>query len=137
MKKKKGKERERERERERSMGCRDGGGDGGKRSWAVLASALALGAAGISALLLSRSLPFSPHSRSRTRAVGIIPARYQSSRFEGKPLALILGKPMIQVTILFMNLYFPSVSRFFRSAYTFPLLQNGSIISMRSADPCM
>ena len=26
----------------------------------------------------------------------IIPARYQSSRFEGKPLALIDGKPMIQ-----------------------------------------
>lgn len=26
----------------------------------------------------------------------IIPARYQSSRFPGKPLALILGKPMIQ-----------------------------------------
>ena len=29
------------------------------------------------------------------KAVGIIPARYKSSRFEGKPLALILGKPMI------------------------------------------
>jgi len=29
------------------------------------------------------------------RTVGIIPARYQSSRFPGKPLALLLGKPMI------------------------------------------
>lgn len=29
-------------------------------------------------------------------AVGIIPARYGSSRFPGKPLATILGKPMIQ-----------------------------------------
>ncbi|NLI80772.1 MAG: 3-deoxy-manno-octulosonate cytidylyltransferase [Deltaproteobacteria bacterium] len=28
--------------------------------------------------------------------VGIIPARYHSTRFPGKPLALILGKPMIQ-----------------------------------------
>ncbi|HPG38446.1 MAG TPA: 3-deoxy-manno-octulosonate cytidylyltransferase [bacterium] len=28
--------------------------------------------------------------------VGIIPARYASSRFPGKPLALIAGKPMIQ-----------------------------------------
>ena len=28
--------------------------------------------------------------------LGIIPARYQSSRFPGKPLALIGGKPMIQ-----------------------------------------
>ena len=27
--------------------------------------------------------------------VGIIPARYQSSRFPGKPLARLLGKPMI------------------------------------------
>lgn len=33
----------------------------------------------------------------RGRAVGIIPARFASSRFEGKPLAPILGKPMIQV----------------------------------------
>jgi len=30
------------------------------------------------------------------RAVGIIPARYDSTRFPGKPLADILGKPMIQ-----------------------------------------
>lgn len=30
------------------------------------------------------------------RVVAIIPARYQSNRFEGKPLALINGKPMIQ-----------------------------------------
>lgn len=30
------------------------------------------------------------------RVVGIIPARYASSRFPGKPLALILGKSMIQ-----------------------------------------
>lgn len=28
--------------------------------------------------------------------IAIIPARYQSNRFEGKPLALIAGKPMIQ-----------------------------------------
>jgi len=30
------------------------------------------------------------------KATGIIPARYGSTRFPGKPLALILGKPMIQ-----------------------------------------
>lgn len=29
------------------------------------------------------------------KAIGIIPARYQSSRFPGKPLALIVGKPMV------------------------------------------
>ena len=28
--------------------------------------------------------------------VGIIPARYASTRFPGKPLALIAGKPLIQ-----------------------------------------
>ena len=30
------------------------------------------------------------------RSIGIIPARYASSRFEGKVLADILGKPMVQ-----------------------------------------
>ncbi|OAY54903.1 3-deoxy-manno-octulosonate cytidylyltransferase, mitochondrial [Manihot esculenta] len=34
----------------------------------------------------------------RSRVVGIIPARFASSRFEGKPLVQILGKPMIQRT---------------------------------------
>ena len=29
------------------------------------------------------------------KIIGVIPARYQSSRFPGKPLAEILGKPMI------------------------------------------
>eukprot|EP00252_Welwitschia_mirabilis_P011779 TRINITY_DN26206_c0_g1_i1.p1 TRINITY_DN26206_c0_g1~~TRINITY_DN26206_c0_g1_i1.p1 ORF type:complete len:269 (+),score=41.28 TRINITY_DN26206_c0_g1_i1:177-983(+) len=37
-------------------------------------------------------------SRLRSRVVGIIPARYRSTRFEGKPLVPILGKPMIQRT---------------------------------------
>ena len=32
----------------------------------------------------------------RLKILGIIPARYASSRFPGKPLALIAGKPMIQ-----------------------------------------
>ena len=30
------------------------------------------------------------------KVVGVIPARYKSTRLEGKPLADILGKPMIQ-----------------------------------------
>ncbi|KAL5730356.1 3-deoxy-manno-octulosonate cytidylyltransferase [Ranunculus cassubicifolius] len=34
----------------------------------------------------------------RSRVIGIIPARFASSRFEGKPLVHILGKPMIQRT---------------------------------------
>jgi 3-deoxy-manno-octulosonate cytidylyltransferase (CMP-KDO synthetase) len=32
----------------------------------------------------------------RVKIVGIIPARYASTRFPGKPLALITGKPLIQ-----------------------------------------
>jgi len=32
---------------------------------------------------------------SKMKIIGIIPARYKSSRFEGKPLADICGKPMI------------------------------------------
>ncbi len=35
-------------------------------------------------------------SISSPRVIAIIPARYQSNRFEGKPLAKINGKPMIQ-----------------------------------------
>lgn len=31
----------------------------------------------------------------RMKIIGVIPARYKSSRFPGKPLALICGKPMI------------------------------------------
>ena len=34
--------------------------------------------------------------RTTNLTVGLIPARWQSSRFEGKPLALINGVPMIQ-----------------------------------------
>jgi 3-deoxy-manno-octulosonate cytidylyltransferase (CMP-KDO synthetase) len=42
---------------------------------------------------------FSPEptaSPDSTRIVAIIPARYESSRFPGKPLALIAGRPMIE-----------------------------------------
>jgi 3-deoxy-manno-octulosonate cytidylyltransferase (CMP-KDO synthetase) len=35
-------------------------------------------------------------SESDIKVVAVIPARYHSNRFEGKPLALIAGKPMIQ-----------------------------------------
>ncbi len=33
---------------------------------------------------------------SKAEVIAIIPARYQSNRFPGKPLALIAGKPMLQ-----------------------------------------
>ncbi|XP_074571604.1 3-deoxy-manno-octulosonate cytidylyltransferase, mitochondrial-like isoform X1 [Curcuma longa] len=58
---------------------------------AVLSVAIAA-SAGVHFFLRRRSGKF------RSRVVGIIPARFASSRFEGKPLALILGKPMIQRT---------------------------------------
>lgn len=34
--------------------------------------------------------------KAQPKVVAIIPARYHSNRFEGKPLAKIMGKPMIQ-----------------------------------------
>ena len=34
--------------------------------------------------------------KTQTKISAVIPARYGSTRFEGKPLADILGKPMIQ-----------------------------------------
>lgn len=37
-----------------------------------------------------------PSSAAAPRVVAVIPARYASTRFPGKPLALIAGKPMIQ-----------------------------------------
>ncbi|KVH89537.1 hypothetical protein Ccrd_008479 [Cynara cardunculus var. scolymus] len=49
-------------------------------------------AVGYAALYVRRSAKF------RSQVVGIIPARYASSRFQGKPLVPILGKPMIQRT---------------------------------------
>src|SRR5947209_14720860 len=36
------------------------------------------------------------HSVVRTRILGIIPARFASSRFPGKALASLAGKPMVQ-----------------------------------------
>ncbi len=37
-----------------------------------------------------------PTHKREAKVVAVIPARYLSNRFEGKPLALICGKPMIQ-----------------------------------------
>jgi 3-deoxy-manno-octulosonate cytidylyltransferase (CMP-KDO synthetase) len=34
--------------------------------------------------------------KTQPKVIAIIPARYHSNRFEGKPVATILGKPMIQ-----------------------------------------
>lgn len=73
-------------------------GDGGEsgRGERALTAALVVGASVMAALaVFGRRALF---SRYRSRVVGIIPARYASSRFPGKPLALILGKSMIQRT---------------------------------------
>ncbi|XP_065880087.1 3-deoxy-manno-octulosonate cytidylyltransferase, mitochondrial [Euphorbia lathyris] len=64
------------------------------KSWilhGIVAGAAIAAAIGARAYL-ARSQKF------RGRVVGIIPARFASSRFEGKPLVHILGKPMIQRT---------------------------------------
>ncbi|EFN50970.1 hypothetical protein CHLNCDRAFT_33280 [Chlorella variabilis] len=55
--------------------------------------AYALGAVTVGSVMLARALR--KKLRRRRRVVGVLPARYQSSRFPGKPLVPILGKPMI------------------------------------------
>ncbi|XP_065629875.1 3-deoxy-manno-octulosonate cytidylyltransferase, mitochondrial [Quercus suber] len=65
-------------------------------SWLVqglLAGAAIVVAAGAYAVISTRRT-----AKYRSRVVGIIPARFASSRFQGKPLIPILGKPMIQRT---------------------------------------
>ncbi|XP_042426106.1 3-deoxy-manno-octulosonate cytidylyltransferase-like [Zingiber officinale] len=73
----------------------------GSRVWishlTVLGVAIAA-SAGVHFFLRRRSGKF------RSRVVGIIPARFASSRFEGKPLYLILSKSMIHVSILLISL---------------------------------
>ncbi|KAM7500794.1 hypothetical protein LguiA_025208 [Lonicera macranthoides] len=68
------------------------GGD--STSWGLVAAGAALAVATGAYVVLSvrRSAKF------RSQVVGIIPARYASSRFQGKPLVPIIGKPMIQRT---------------------------------------
>src|SRR5205807_9638183 len=53
------------------------------------------------ARLLQRLANFlAPRPAVLRRILGIIPARYASTRFPGKPLALIAGKPLIQYVIV-------------------------------------
>ncbi|KAJ0971841.1 hypothetical protein J5N97_019800 [Dioscorea zingiberensis] len=66
---------------------------GGK---AKLAHALLLGVA--IAASAAAAAYYGRGRRLRSRVVGIIPARFASTRFQGKPLIEILGKPMIQRT---------------------------------------
>ncbi|OWM67422.1 hypothetical protein CDL15_Pgr019882 [Punica granatum] len=57
-----------------------------------------LAGAAIAVAIGARAYHLSRSGRFRSRVVGIIPARFASSRFQGKPLVHILGKPMIQRT---------------------------------------
>ncbi|KAM6584570.1 hypothetical protein CsatB_011572 [Cannabis sativa] len=56
------------------------------------------GIAAITAAAIGARFYLGRATKFRSRVVGIIPARFASSRFEGKPLVQILGKPMIQRT---------------------------------------
>jgi 3-deoxy-manno-octulosonate cytidylyltransferase (CMP-KDO synthetase) len=38
----------------------------------------------------------SPEHPSQLSSIVVIPARYESTRFPGKPLALLAGRPMIE-----------------------------------------
>nr|XP_009623871.1 3-deoxy-manno-octulosonate cytidylyltransferase, mitochondrial-like [Nicotiana tomentosiformis]XP_016494214.1 PREDICTED: 3-deoxy-manno-octulosonate cytidylyltransferase, mitochondrial-like [Nicotiana tabacum] len=64
------------------------------KSWIL--HSLAVGAA-VAVALGARSY-LARSSKFRSRVIGIIPARFASTRFQGKPLVQILGKPMIQRT---------------------------------------
>ncbi|CAD5173375.1 unnamed protein product [Musa acuminata subsp. malaccensis] len=69
------------------------------KTWIVPAAVLGVTAAVAAvahAAARYRLLPWL--GKYRSRVVGIIPARFASSRFPGKPLVRILGKPMIQRT---------------------------------------
>ncbi|XP_031118481.1 3-deoxy-manno-octulosonate cytidylyltransferase, mitochondrial-like [Ipomoea triloba] len=64
------------------------------KSWLV--HALVAGAA--VAVAFGAHRYFLRSGKFRSRVIGIIPARFASTRFPGKPLVDILGKPMIQRT---------------------------------------
>ncbi|XP_052178224.1 3-deoxy-manno-octulosonate cytidylyltransferase, mitochondrial [Diospyros lotus] len=66
------------------------------KAWVL--QGLAFGAAVAVALGTRAYLSLGRSAKFRSRVVGIIPARFASSRFPGKPLVHILGKPMIQRT---------------------------------------
>ncbi|XP_022941614.1 3-deoxy-manno-octulosonate cytidylyltransferase, mitochondrial [Cucurbita moschata] len=77
-----------------SSSSSSGGYLGSAKAWIVhgIVAGITIGAAIGARAYLGRSRKF------RSRVVGIIPARFASSRFQGKPLVEILGKPMIQRT---------------------------------------
>uniref|UniRef100_A0A7C9AQN7 3-deoxy-manno-octulosonate cytidylyltransferase n=1 Tax=Opuntia streptacantha TaxID=393608 RepID=A0A7C9AQN7_OPUST len=66
------------------------------KSWIV--HGLLVGAAAAVAIGAHAYFFLGRSGRFRSRVIGIIPARFASTRFEGKPLVEILGKPMIQRT---------------------------------------
>ena len=57
--------------------------------------AVVTGVAAVQAYRLAVAYLRASSSNSRSRVLGVIPARYASSRFPGKPLVPIAGKPMI------------------------------------------
>lgn len=63
--------------------------------WKHAVCAVAAGAAAVQAYRLARACWSASSGTGRTRVLGVIPARYASSRFPGKPLVMIAGKPMI------------------------------------------
>ncbi|XAR56550.1 3-deoxy-manno-octulosonate cytidylyltransferase [Bertholletia excelsa] len=72
------------------------GSSSSTKAWVV--HGLAIGAAVAVAVGAHAYLYLRRSGKFRSRVVGIIPARFASSRFPGKPLVQILGKPMIQRT---------------------------------------
>ncbi|XP_057976072.1 3-deoxy-manno-octulosonate cytidylyltransferase, mitochondrial [Malania oleifera] len=79
-----------------SSSSASGSSSSSTKAWIV--HGVVVGAAIVAAIGAHAYVLLHRSSKFRSRVVGIIPARFASSRFQGKPLVEILGKPMIQRT---------------------------------------
>ena len=61
------------------------------------------------------------------KVIAIIPARYRSTRFEGKPLADICGKPMIWWVYRQLSLA-KGIRMYSHWGYTFPVIGRPRIL---------
>lgn len=103
-----------------SMCSSSGSWSGTTKAWLIhgIVAGAAVAAAIGARFYLGQSRTF------RSRVVGIIPARFASSRFEGKPLVQILGKPMIQVPIRFHVANLTCFRSYFYSFHLFQVFNN-------------
>ncbi|CAO2827958.1 unnamed protein product [Amaranthus hypochondriacus] len=84
----------------------------------LIVAGISINLAATRGVSLAMVLPRKKDRKYRSRVIRIIiPARFASSRFEGKPLVDILGKPMIQVFQLLILPLFEFCFKFFVSGF--------------------